>query len=170
MLLTKTRYDFIINLLEQKAKEALPEHKVLKFPYYFASPQDFAAQYEESATYSEKTYKVKYLMFEYGTFVNSKTKGCEDDPNLILSLKFQLYRTLQQHKIGDVNSHDLLVSDVIAIRNKLLGNLDLEYNRVTIQDIIQMGDMITAQPCQFVIGDLGDWVNVRLNIEVNHEE
>lgn len=169
MLWNKTRHTQIVAFLKTKIEEALPEYKVLAFPYYFASPQDFAASFGENSNFDPKTYKVKCAIIYYGNFLNSKTKGCEDDPNLFIALKIQLYRTLQQHTVGDVNSHDLLVDDIIDLRNKLLNNLDIEFNRITIHEIAQMGDMINAQQCQFVVGDLGDWVNLRLTIEVNHE-
>lgn len=169
MLWNSTKHKQILAFLETKLKEALPEYKVLAFPYYFSSPQDFASHFDEGVNFDAKTYDVKCAILYYGTFVNSKTKGCEDDPNLFVVLKLQIYRTFRQYKFGEPASHDLLVDDIISARNKLLQNLDIEFNRITIHEIVQMGDMTNVQPCQFVVGDVGDWVNLRIAIEVNNE-
>ena len=163
----EARQTQILDWFESKSLEALPTMNVMRTPMYYSSPQDFATRHEEQ--YEKGIYKVRYLMFSYGGFVNSRTKGCEHDPIVNISYRAQLYRSTQQPKTAELNSHDLLVADLITLRNYFLNSLDIEQNKVVITDIKQIGQMIAVQESQFVVGDIGDWVNLQFDVEVNNE-
>src|SRR5512141_2271633 len=106
-LLTTTRYNEIINYFANKAAPVIPNVPIFKTPNYFASPQDFAARVNETSIF-DKGYKVRYAMFGFSAFQDSRTKGCDEDPNTKLIFTLQLYRSVQQEKTGQDNSHDLL--------------------------------------------------------------
>lgn len=162
----ESKQALIMDYLKTKSQEAIVGMNIFESPHYFASPQDFAAQVGQSAIYS-KEYKIKYLIFSFSQFKNLK-KGCEEDPNVFLYYKAQLYRTFQQGTLTDPNSHDLLIADLIKLRNYMLNSADIVTNQITIHDIEQLGDMVNIQQSNFVVGDIGDWVNLRFTIEVNY--
>ena len=160
-----TKNTEIMNYLEQKALEAVPTWNVFRTPTYFASPQDFAAVAGDTYT---KPYKCIYAIFEFANFQNSLTKGCEHDPNVLLTYQVQLYRSYQEAIDSGSNSHDLLLGDLIAFRNTILGGLTINPNSVEIIRIDQLGDMQKAINCPYIVNDIGDLVNLRITVEVNN--
>ncbi len=166
-LLTLARYTQIIDFLENKSQVALPAMYVFKTPHYFASPQDFAAQVEDAYT---KEYKPKYLMFNYGSFRDDTTKGCDDDPLVKITFIAQLYRSIQQAKTGEDNSHDLLVTDLITLRNAFLLDRVIEPENIEHEALVQVGDFIRFQKCEHIVSEIGNWVNFRVTVEVNNNE
>lgn len=164
-LLTKERYIQIVDFLETKVLTILPDMHVFKTPHYFASPQDFAGQVEDNYT---SEYKVKYAMFSYGVFVDSKTKGCDDDPNVNVNFRLQLYRSIQQAKTGQDNSHDLLINDLVDLRNGFLTDRVIELHNIEHEGLVQVGDLVRVQQCEHIVNELGNWVNLRVGVEINN--
>lgn len=163
--LTSAVYSEIITYLVTKARTALPSVKVIETPTYFASPQDFAAFVGDSYV---KPYKCKYLIFSYGTFRDSPNKGCDDDPDLFVTFRMQLYRTVQERRAAQSNSHDLLVTDFIALRNAFLINRDIRMSAIVHNALTQTGDMVNAGNSEYIVGDVGDWMNFRVEVEIHN--
>ncbi len=135
-------------------------------PYYFAAPQDFAATVEE--IFIEGIYKVRYSMLSFAGFVDSKTRGCDENPSVFMNYDIQLFRQDQEARDGQPNSHDLLIQDMCALRESFLRDRDIEQNKVTHSALVMRGEMAKALPCEHVSsGVIGDWINFRLTIEVN---
>jgi hypothetical protein len=163
-LLTTTSYNAILAFLKNKAEVALPTVNVFDTPQYFASPQDFAAVAEETFI---KPYKARYLMFSYGTF-QDLSKGCDDNPAVNVTFKLQLYRTFQQFKTGGSSSHNLLVNDFIVLRNAFLQDRVIISNNIEHNALTQTGDLVLAGNSEYILNDVGDWMNFRLTVEVNN--
>lgn len=164
MNLTNSVEDTIRDFIVAKAQAALPTEYVFRTRKLFASRQDFAAQVED--TYSE-AYKIHYLMFSFGNIQDSPTKGCDDDPVTYVTYLGQLYRSVQEEKSDAPNSHDLLVSDYITLRNAFLEDRVIVSQKVEHRALVQVGDMIKVQPCEHIVDETGDWLNFRLTVEVN---
>lgn len=167
MKLTTARENTIRAYLAAQSLIALPDYAnhIFPTPVYFASAQDFAAMVQE--TFVQKTYKVFYLMINFGRFEDSRTRGCDDDPVLTVSYKFQLFRETQEARNSNPNSHDQLVTDMVNLRNRFLATQDITPNQIVHSPLVQVGDMITIQDCEYVVGILGDWMNFRVNVEIN---
>lgn len=168
MLWTEAVQTQIIDFLYNKVVATLPGMHGFKTPHYFASAQDFAAQVGDTFA---NTYRPKYFMFSYGTFRDDPTKGCDDDPLVYITFTGQLYRSIQQTKTGQDNSHDLLVKDLINLRNAFLddrviatsGAISIEH-----QALVQVGDFVRFQKCEHIVNEVGNWVNFRVTTEVNN--
>jgi hypothetical protein len=164
MNFTQTEETLIRNFLVAKAAATLPSEIITRTRKLFASSQDFAAR--TSQTYVA-AFKAHYLMISFAGFRDDPTKGCDDDPVTYVTYALQLYRDSQEEKDNKPNSHDLLVTDAIALRNAFLEDRVIVANKIEHQALVQIGEMIKVQPCEHIVGTAGDWLNFRLTVEVN---
>ena len=165
-LWTTARQQLIIDFYEAKVLATLAGMHVFKTPHFFATAQDFAAQVQDTFTSS---YKVKYAMFSYETFRDDPTKGCDDDPLVKPTVNLQLYRSIQQARTGQDNSHDLLVDDLINLRNAFLVDRVIVPDNIEHGALVQVGGMVRIQKCEHIAKDeFGSWINLRVTAEVNN--
>lgn len=163
MNLTIERETTIRDFLVTKAASVL-DVPVMRTRKLFQSAQDFATR--NSLMY-EAAFKCSYFMIAFASFRDDATRGCDDDPVTYITYMMQLYRDSQEEKIGKINSHDQLVVDTINLRNIFLENRSILDNKIEHQALVQVGEMVKVQPCEHIVGTVGDWLNFRLTVEVN---
>lgn len=142
----------------------LPGENVFRTRKFFASPQDFAAQTNQTYV---KGFKTTYFMIQFSHIELSKKKGCDDDPVVWVYYSCQLYRDVQEEKTTGSNSHDLMVNDAITLINGFLDQVQLDSDKIQSYYLEQVGPMIKVQPCEYVLETIGDWINFKIAFEVN---
>ena len=163
-MLDQAKETVIRDFIVAKAQTALSTEKVFRTRKLFASSQDFAARTTQSYI---PAFKAHYLMISLASLRDDPRKGCDDDPVVFITYALQLYRDSQEEKDAKPNSHDMLVRDTLLLRNSFLKDRDIVGDQIVHQALVQVGEMVKVQPCEHIVGTLGDWLNFRLTVEVN---
>lgn len=164
MNLDNTKETQIRDFIVAKAMATLSGEIVTRTRKLYASPQDFATR--NDLVYNT-TFKCHYLMFGFLGIRDDATKGCDDDPVTYITYSGQLYADAQEEKDTGPNSHDLLVSQYIDLRNAFLEDRVIVNSKIEHQALVQVGQMVKVQPCEHIVGAVGDWINFTLTVEVN---
>lgn len=149
--------------IEILASESIPEYEFFRNPVWFSSDKDYLSYISQNY---DQNFPIKYLMLSYSGFKDSRTNGCEEDPDVFVFYKLQMFRRYFQDE--DDNSHDELIHDMITFRTKVLNSLDIEKGK-TILSFSQSGAMVNYTPSEHIIGVFGDWFNFEMKIEVTNE-
>lgn len=153
--------------IREKVAATLPGMHIFTTAFYFGSPQDFAATVSEKDLFAAGNYKVRYVMVTFNSFVDARTKGCDDNPSLFPSYNIQLFRETSEARDGLANSHDDTVRDMILLRNAFLRNRDVVDNQIVHEALVMQGAMAQVSFSEYVIDILGEAINFKLTFEVN---
>jgi hypothetical protein len=141
------------------------DSNIFEEPWFFASAQDFAAAVED--TYTEQ-YLCNYVMFDFGKTVDSKNKGCDDNPSVFLTYTVTMFREFLLGETSIVSSSKALLRDYINARNKFLRSRDLGYpNQIEHKPIVQVGNKISLEPCPHIAKAFGDRIELTIEVEIN---
>lgn len=147
---------YIVQTVEQYI--TIPTFKSL---WYFNSAQDFLSTEDEEMANNKP---ISYFMLGFGNFANTK-KGCEDNPDVFVYYRAQMFQRYFQSDSQASNSHDVLVANLCDLRNGFLRTLELNVPSQQLR-LKQLGEITRFQPCEHIVGVFGDWVNFQIEVEV----
>lgn len=160
---SQTAESLIRNWIMQIVQDSIPTAERFRSPYYFSTDADYLSFIDQEFV---NNYPIEYFMLSFGMYKNSLKKGCEDDPDVFLIYEAQYFRRFHQDNDANENSHDIIVNNMILLRDKVLQRLDIEPNKKTILSFDQAGGMVKYEESEYVAGIFGDWFNFEITVEV----
>lgn len=157
---------------KSELEPVIPGLTVVSTPYYFTSKQDFIKQSGGTWVNDEQS-RVNYLMINYSNFVDVYNEICEDNPNVLVTYRMQLFKEFEEVRSDGSHSTDDLVAQFIAIKNYLLDHTDILTISDTVvshRNIFQFENAVLFKPCEHVVKCIGDWLNLGIQVEVKSKE
>jgi len=164
--LTVSIEETIRSYIVNKWNTILPSDSfIFNEPWYFASRQDFAAAVKKEYT---EQYRCNYVMIDFAKTLDSKNKGCDDNPSVFLNYRITMFREFVLGETGIISSSKSLMVDFINVRNKFLRDRDIvQPNKIEHKPLVMLGDKVSLELCPHIANAYGDRIDLNLEVEIN---